>query len=483
MFKKACFLISFLALSLSVKAVEASISYATFKGPEQNYIEVYLFIIGETLHYLPTEADSSLKKAAVDVTILFKQGEELIKFDKFRLSSPLSKVPENFVDMKRYPLPNGDYTFVVQVQDAQDVDNNKEYKAPISMQYDNSSIQQSDLQLLASLKKADSDNRFVKNGVFMEPLPFNFYGKKESHLSFYAEIYNTDQFMEEDLLVSYFVEKLENGQLKTKMIGHKRKKPKPIIPVLLQMDITELPTGNYNLVVEVRNKNKELKTKKALFFQRSNPFLEEESIELARLNIQEEFVHRLTEKELEYSLRALTAKLPQNDIGLVDSYLKEKNLEGQRLYLFSYWIQKNPNRPEDAYLEYMEVVRAIDNQFKSGFRFGFETDRGHIYLKYGQPNDITHVEEEPSAPPYEVWSYNTFPATGQSNVKFLFYNPSLAPGDFVLLHSNARGELSNPQWQRELYRDAPNEIDGNYFEGTEMQDNFNRNARRTFDDF
>jgi hypothetical protein len=67
----------------------------------------------------------------------------------------------------------------------------------------------------------------------------------------------------------------------------------------------------------------------------------------------------------------------------------------------------------------------------------------------------------------------------------VFYNPSLSPGDYVLLHSTAIGERSNPSWLRELYRDAPaNELNGNDpFGGTDVMDNFNRNASRVFRDY
>ena len=71
----------------------------------------------------------------------------------------------------------------------------------------------------------------------------------------------------------------------------------------------------------------------------------------------------------------------------------------------------------------MKVAEKVDLYFKSGFGYGFETDRGYTYLKYGPPADIVTVEDEPSAPPYEIWVYYDFPMTSQSNVKFLFYNP------------------------------------------------------------
>ena len=133
----------------------------------------------------------------------------------------------------------------------------------------------------------------------------------------------------------------------------------------------------------------------------------------------------------------------------------------------------------------MEIARAADAKFKSGFRFGFETDRGRTYMRFGRPDDLIHVEDDPAAPPYEIWVYYNFPKTKQRNVKFLFYNPSLAGEDFILLHSNARGEINNPRWERILYaRNAGEEYDGdNYGDATRMKPNVARNARTYFEDF
>ena len=93
-------------------------------------------------------------------------------------------------------------------------------------------------------------------------------------------------------------------------------------------------------------------------------------------------------------------------------------------------------------------------------------------------------ENEPSAPPYEIWFYNQFPMTGQNNVKFLFYNPSLVSNGHVLLHSTARGERNNPRWELDLYSNSPNEVqDNDYIDGTRMQSNTGRQARRLFESF
>ena len=133
----------------------------------------------------------------------------------------------------------------------------------------------------------------------------------------------------------------------------------------------------------------------------------------------------------------------------------------------------------------MEVARAVDNQFNSGLGHGFESDRGFIFLKYGRPTNLISVSDEPDAAPYEIWFYDQFPFTNQSDVKFLFYNPSYADGQYQLLHSNARGEINDPGWQIKLYQNIdPRDIIGNdHLNASEVRDGNNRNAARYFNDF
>ncbi|MEQ8703197.1 MAG: GWxTD domain-containing protein [Phaeodactylibacter sp.] len=478
-------IVASICFSIGLFAIDASISFATFKTPDNPYIEVYLHIAGQTVAF--KEMPDSLYQANVEVVILFKQGDEIIKFDKYALNSPLTKNRIDFIDLKRFALDPGQYDLVVAVSDLNEEGNAKEYNTDFNIGFSETDICQSGLTLLSSYDKAEAGEQsmFVKNGIKMEPLPFNFYNRRASRLIFYNEVYNSEKVLGEDYLVSYSIEPANKENAKPIMIGHKRQKPAPVVPVLIGMDITELPSGNYTLIVEVRDRAKGLLSRKTVFFQRSNPFLEEAPVEMVDFDVREEFVQMLDEEELEYSLRALTPKIPQNDVEAVDIMIKKENIEGQRLYLFSYWAGQAPNNPQAAYDKYMEIARAVDQMYDSGFRHGFETDRGYYYLKYGQPDDMEMRDQEPSAPPYEIWTYYEFPATNQNNVKFVFYNPSLSPGDYTLLHSTAIGERSNPSWLRELYRNAPaNELNGDDpFGGNDVMDNFNRNASRVFRDY
>ncbi|MFZ2901268.1 MAG: GWxTD domain-containing protein [Saprospiraceae bacterium] len=470
-------------LQTALWGLDASVSYATFKAENIQYVEVNLYVVGATVAFVPV--DSLQSQAAVEVLILFKKGEDIVRFDKFQLNSPLVSRSKDFIDLKRYSLEAGEYTIEVTFNDINQEGNTRSFSDRFVLDYDREGVLQSDIQLLSSFEASQEEGPFVKNGFHMEQLPFNFYGKNAEKLIFYNEIYQTDAAIGDDFMVSYLIDRADgNGQFSPVLVGHKRRSPAPVNVLLLTLDITNLESGNYRLAVEVRNRNKELLSRKETPFQRSNPFLNVTEESIAGNSLDEEFVGKLSMEDLTYSLRALAPIVPPNEADWLNKLIREGSLEAKKLFLFSHWAKKNPNRPDIPYQEYMEVARALDQMFASGFGFGFETDRGYVYLKYGRPDDIFKEDNDPAAPPYEIWSYNSFPATNQTNVRFLFYNPSLAPNDFRLLHSTARGEFNNPRWEVELYRNSPTQIEGDDpFGATDMQDNFGRQARKRMSDF
>ena len=480
--KKILSILSLVFLTCHLFALDTDVSYTTFKAGDKQFIEVNLFFVGNTMTY--KLIDSTQQQAAAEVLMLIKQGENIIQFEKYILNGPISKGQPDFLDLKRFVLPKGDYELEVKVLDVNEPEAVTEFKTNFSLDFSNEGLQQSDIQLLASYKKSEEENIFVKSGIQLEPLAFNFYNKRANRLIFYNEIYNADKAIGQDYLVTYTVTEVVNEKLlKPISVGHKRKKAEPITVLLLQTDITELKSGNYELHLEVRNRENQLISEKKTRFQRSNPYLQIEDEPVTEKEIEDEFVQELSAEQLTYSLRAIAIILNDSDGENINEMIRAQNIDAQRLYLFTYWAQQNPVKPYDAYLGYMAVVQAIDEKFDSGFGYGFETDRGYVYMKYGQPSDIVSESNDPSAPPYEVWSYNEFPMTNQGLVKFIFYNPSLSPGNYVLLHSTARGEVNNPNWLKEMYRSVPNSDGG---AGSGFQDGnggVGRNAGRNFSDF
>lgn len=481
--KKICLLalvIITMLCSTQTKALDASISYATFKSADFSFLEVYLNLMGPTLGY--KELDSISFQASVEVLILIRKDTNIVKFDKYVLNGPVTKFTNDFVDVKRFALEPGDYTLEVSLADLNQDDNNAIYEKSFTIDYRKEGILQSDIQLLTDFRQETGNSPFIKNGLFLNPLPYNFYYKDATHLCFYQEVYNSDKVLSDKFLLRYVIEEMKNGKAIPVMLGNKKLDPKSVNVVLVKKDITKLKSGNYQLVVEIRNRAGEVLSTKSIPFQRSNPYLEEE--ELAKADLTEEFVAGLDSVTIRYSLKAIAPIVNANGVEVLNMVISNKDLAAQRRYLFSFWGRMEPNNSKGAYEKYMEVARAVDKKYNSAFGYGFESDRGFVFMKYGKPTDIVSVENEPSAPPYEIWIYDQVPTSPpQGNVKFLFYNPSLAGGNYQLLHSTCIGERQNPAWEVDLYRDDNNAMNGVDLDSERVGGGFNRRAREYFSDF
>jgi GWxTD domain-containing protein len=118
-------------------------------------------------------------------------------------------------------------------------------------------------------------------------------------------------------------------------------------------------------------------------------------------------------------------------------------------FVYHFWKGGGEQGAVSRWMAYQEEVDKTVSLFSSRITTGYETERGRVYLQYGPPNSRTVVDNEPSAFPYEVWWY--YQIKGQRNVRFVFYNPDMVTNDYVLLHSDAFGENSDPQWRLQLF--------------------------------
>jgi len=466
------------------QALDLGVSYATYMTPDgKPYVEVNIEIASVSVLYQKTDAGKL--QASAEILILIKQGEIVANYEKYSVQSPLVDAPQSLIDVKRLPVPEGDYELEVEVQDLQAPDNKGRFSSPLTVRFPDK-LHLSEVLLLRSFKRDDAVGPFNKNGYFLEPLPFNFYERGSTRLAFYAEVYRSNKSIAEaDYLLRYFIEQDKGNRKHLVSSGSQRKKPRDLDAVLVQMDISKFESGNYTLTVEARNADNELLAVRTVYFQRSNPFLYLDDKEITDETLAQQFTEKLDEQQLKYAIAALSPIVIGDDAEVLNRVSRDKDLKSKRFFIFRHFVRIDPVNPEAAYLRYMELANFAHRKFKSGFRYGFETDRGRAFLRFGSPDDIVTVEDEPGAVPYEIWVYYSFPKTSQSNVKFLFYNPSMAGEDYITLHSTARGEIQDPKWERKLYSRNPTEYltDDNYHDATRVQRNFGRRAREYFTDF
>jgi GWxTD domain-containing protein len=459
--------------------LQGSVEVLRFRSPDGPYVELSFFILGGSLHH--ADKDSVIGQPSVGITYIISKEGTVVRGDKYNLVCPASSV--DFIDMKRLALVPGDYIVDVEIIDNADSLNRLSIRKAFSLSPTGSEFFQSDLQLLSILRRDSTAGPLVKHNYYMEPLPFDYYHQAYDRLSCYSEFYDLDLDTLEFYFYTYSIIPIDRPDDPV-IASHKKLENLDIQPVFIVTDISGLTSGRYKMVLELKNGKQSILSSKEVTFDRSNPETDLKFIETKSTIAEEGFTADMEADQLRYNLKAIAPIVGSTQNEVLNYLIKKGEIKSQRFFLFNFWMQRNSADPKLAFDNYMEIARAIDNMYQSGFGYGFETDRGHIYLKYGQPDDIVEVEDEPSAPPYEIWIYNTLPVSNQSNVKFLFYNPSLGTNDFELLHSTAIGEIQNPRWEVILYGAVPNEIEGaNYRDATRMQDNINRNARRYFNDY
>lgn len=427
-------------------------SYATFYSPEQGpYIETYLTILGHSLYFQPE--NEGQWSATIESTILIKKGGEIIDFKKVNLKSPLvqdtTKINFSLVDVQRFAVPTGMYEIEVKLVDINSPFDPMYFLDSVSVDFNSEDVSVSGLQLIERYKKSEETNIRTKGGYELYSLPLNFFPKSVNELIFYFETYNTNTILgqDEQFLIKAYIEQFETRIIAADMVTFKRDKSRPVVGFMHAFDISKLASGNYFLVVEVRDKSNELMAQNKLFFQRSNPAAD--NVELyTEMAYKSSFVTAYTNKDtLADYIKSLRPISTENEKAFIDQHMKMADIDRMQQFLYAFWATRSQT-PQDAWLAYALEVKKVNNSFGTSIRKGYETDRGRVYLQYGSPNTIATQANEPSTYPYEIWHY--YQLDNQRNRKFVFYNRDLVTNDYELLHSDAMGEVQDYQWQVKL---------------------------------
>ena len=443
-------LFSLIMLCASAK-VHAVLDFAVFKHPTEGpYVEIYLSINGASLVYDSLAADQYQANVQVGYLIKKRNSNSAVNFSKFELKSPIYKpsdLTEDLVDIKRLSVPNGDYELEIILDDVNSPDSATSVKAPISVQFSSDSLQFSQIQLASALSPSPEESDFSKHGIVIQPNPSAFYNINMQQLAFYLELYNTPEIFVEDMfLIEFKVLKAEDGSIAENIRAFSRKNPAPIIPIVESISIKDLPSGNYQLLVEARDRENKLMASSSKFFQRNNPIYTEEVIS----DIKQTFVAQYTDaQELQEYIKALEPVSSINELDFAKYRLANGELEQMQKFFYNFWHKRNPTDPAAAWDEYRRRLMYVTENYGSHIQKGYETDPGVIYLKYGKPTTVTKSRFEPGAYPYEIWQYNKIES--RSNAKFVFYNRTGQMGDDELLHSNVQGEVSNYRWKAMIY--------------------------------
>ncbi len=483
------FLLTLLLASASFaeeKRLSALFGYSAFYLPEGNqpYVETYLSFNAWSLNLVKDE--SGQYRATVEVTILVKKDDTVAYVKKYDLHSPYTSSLESdnftFFDLQRFALGNGIYDLQLTLRDKASDQSPYVFNDKLLVYFQTNTPSMSNIQLMASATPTETTNMLSRNGYDMVPYINDFIPSSVTELHPYIEVYNLDKELGSQPYSVYF--SIEQKETSLRIAAYdtyiSKATAKKNNPIYGTIDISMLPSGNYNLLAEVRNLKGDALLRKSMSFQRSNPGIGDDA--MAEERVATSFAALITDEEkLNYYISALYPVSSPNEVGIANQIVKGNNVAEKQSYLYHFWLRRDMLDPEGKWNEYLTRLKYVDEHFSYPKTRGYMTDRGRVYLQYGPPDHVRDeknfvgalyihtigaeaeegvsqtssvVQAQPTNQghiyylPYQLWRYNRLENDFPNRV-FLFWD-EFRSGYYKLLNSNARGEIIMPNWERML---------------------------------
>ncbi len=439
MTRRRLFLICALGACLNLLAqprVDAVVETKRFHQPGRGeLVDVNVAILGNTV--LWSMDDRGFQQAQVDAVTLIEKDGQIIDFRKERITSPerADTLQGDFTHQSHFLLQPGEYAVTVELRDAQLADTAATYvRLPLVIADRGKSPSFSDIMFTVPTKEAGT------------PIPFPgaYFPQEQDRLRAYAELYGTLPYFGKDgaFLVVAQIEGYESGTVAGPFRHVQRMKADTVVPTLVDFGIGRLPSGNYLLAFELRDRNDSLVQRRTQFFQRNNPMVYDAG-ETGGFgpNFTGAFTDADTLAEYLHSMRPIADELERK---MIDDRATDRKAELMQQFMYTFWYNRDPADPKGAWERYQQAVNYADRKFGCRNLRGYQSDQGYIYLRYGAPNTVVNRSNELTALPYMVWHY--YRAGKYSDRRFVFYQPERSTTCWTLLSSDMPGELNNPRW-------------------------------------
>ena len=470
------FTVAFVLSSAAQKQLRAYLNEHQFYSPaDGNYIEIQLNFVGHTVAY--KDVDGQLK-GEIEITQLFLQGDQVVLYDKYVLTTPpiIDSIVEDFYDIHRYALAPGDYTYELIIDDTFSENGPISVEKPLTIEDLSDKISFSSIVGSESINYADmkSPTMFSKMGYDVIPLISNYFPTELKYLPYYVEVYGTDAYTEDSVFI--IEQKITSKEMSFDLEMYNRYyrySPSEIKAVAKVIDMSLLPTGNYTLELNVLNRDKDILAQQTYNFDRNNSD-DVNQIALENIVLDPAFMESIPDDSTGYYVAALIPISGPSEVRNILSILKDRDNDKNKKYIQAYWRQSAQNNAYAEWMKYRAQIHKVEQLFGTNYQVGFETDRGRVYLQYGQPSQVSEQPQSNSEYPYEIWQYDKIGRF--SNRRFVFYNTTNINNDFKLLHSDMVGELQNNRWQFALNKRNTSDGDIDSQTGGGFQEHYGRNS-------
>jgi len=313
-------------------------------------------------------------------------------------------------------------------------------------------IAMGDIQLASNIIQGSENTSsiFYKNSFEIMPIPTGTFGERQPVLFYYTELYNIISQDDSKLRIDKHIIN-SRGQVvnqKSKSIGRSLDTRVEVGTVMTY----KLPTDTYTLVLSLIDSASNYGVSSSKKFFVYNPSVEYvDTFKTQGSNLVVGMFGVMSEEELDdfFQKSRYIASEPE-----IEKYEKLSTENAKRKYLTEFWKARDEDPSDDMnhYLkDYMRRINESNLKYKALSKEGWKTDRGRVYLVYGQPSEIDRYPNQTETRPYEIWNpheiWNYYDLEG--GVQFIFGDIT-GFSDYQLLHSTKRGELRDDRWQRRI---------------------------------
>ncbi len=418
---------------------KVSLDYSRFSVEGGVYLDVYLMIPQSVFTFI--EGEGGLQASVVFQTALIQ--DDIVPYDPDRWTrtyhapdrqsiADLAWVP----DISKFYVVPGDYTLQVTIVDVHSK-KQQTMRRPISLElFPQDKLSISDITIASQVIKAKAENEFTKYGYDVVPNAQRTFSSVAPMMYYFFEAYGLSGKGNYDLHTQILS---LNGDVVLDYPVSNKKMPGTSVVEWGGVNTAGLGSGIYKLSVEITDGvTKQTTDQKRTFY-----ILRETAS-----------TQNKPEKKEDY---AGLSGLQLDDIYKVVSIVmdkKEKRLYensddvGKRAVLATFWERRDPD-PETSInefkVEFYQRVQIANKDFGSESDGGWKTDRGRVLIKYGPPSNIEKQQSALDQKPWVTWEYYEV----EGGVTFIFVDRT-GYGSFQLVHSTARDEVQDPEWEKYL---------------------------------
>lgn len=469
-------LISFCATVLNGSAMRVYVDHLVYYEANGNPYSEVLFSF-DYATFTPRYTDST-ESAGARIVLTMLRDTSVIVFRKGDIQSPIYRKGQysDFTHLERFAVVPGVFKLRIEISDLYNGSPKAEvYEQEVTIHAMQQAITISPPQIVAAFRMSEDQCPMCKSGYELLPYIKSYIPGDMKTLAFYGEVYGTQVLFGESkpfILRAMITDK--SGKEISKHTQQWRGTSAQIVPILRTLDIKDLQDGEYNLRIEVRDKDNKVIEFSERRINRAGYIDETAMSSDVNAALPAYFLSFQDSAQLYEKILYLMPIAQDNDRFTMQNQLGKADLKTLQLFHYNFWYKRNPTDPEASCREYEQRTKEVEAAFLYRGKKGWQTDRGRVYLQYGKPNTRIVRPSDPDYWPFEIWHYYETD-NNLHNRRFLFYDTALG-GDMELLHSDVPAEVKNFAW-KEMVRSRPaalNMSDASAVNAAQRTDPFSR---------